>query len=258
MLLLSSELSVTSVRPDQAPVPYWPRRFGGRRLDVLAFLNRMTGLDELEEALVHELTSTPEIMRIGNPRPILMLEEIAAWIADGAILAAEGLPSRLDLRFMATDPWALGDQVPVRFPNARMSELFVERVIRSRQGRQAFDAALAFRPEIRFRIPAGITRPHLWFASHLKAGRLALFPIQGDVRRLRLAWIRHHMLGAVKPAAQPLLGLPSLPSLPSILQALLSTLPDLPDEVSPQAQTLTDASQNGTPFCEDCGASAGA
>jgi hypothetical protein len=38
----------------------------------------------------------------------------------------------------------------------------------------------------------------------------------------------------------------------------VSPLPDPPDGVSPQAQTLIDAAQNGAPFCEECARQAAA
>jgi hypothetical protein len=64
-----------------------------------------------------------------------------------------------------------------------------------------------------------------------------------------VAWLEHGLPSGSSVSLAPS---PVAAAQPPPSAAPMSVLPDPPAVLSPQAQTLIEAAQNGTPFCEEC------
>jgi hypothetical protein len=135
-------------------------------------------------------------------------------------------------------------------------------VVKTPRSRAAFDAALAHPAGRRFlaalpihgaiglesRTPGDAASLPVRASALLAAQRVGLAPREQSRRVLRLVWLDNRRPSGVVADSPATCSAPPPP--PPAMPA--SSLVDAPDDVSPQAQTLFDAAQNGTPFCEEC------
>ena len=265
MLLIDKRGSVRSLVLRHVPVPFVRERLGRDPAQVDA-LFRWCGIDlAFVEALRAELWDCLAWLPGDHPYPDDVLETGQRAIANGLIGVASALPDEVVVIFDGSRPTEWDGIDTVAFAGEAVAQRFVAGTLGNRRNSEAFNAALAD--------PAG--RQHVADLMHrgvgfdsrstddaasmpVRAGallairHLGLIPHDASRRVLRLVWLEHEMLVAplpTSPAASPQ-SAPPPPPPPTAAPA--NTLPDAPADVSPQAQALIDAAQDGVPFCEEC------
>jgi hypothetical protein len=265
LLLIDKRGSVRSLVPHHVPVPFVRERLGQdpARVDALF---RWCGVDlAFIQALRAELWNCLVWLPGEHPYPDDVLETAQQAIADGLIGVASVLPDDAVVIFDASRPSEWDGIDTVAFAGETVGQRFVAGTLSNPRNRAAFEAALAD--------PAG--RQHVADLMHrgvgfdsqstddagsmpVRAGallamrHLALIPHDSSRRVLRLVWLEHQMLVAPQPASPASSPQSAPPPPPPPAAAPVNTLPDAPADVSPQAQALIDAAQDGAPFCEEC------
>jgi hypothetical protein len=264
LLLIDKRGSVRSLAPKHVLVPFVRERLGHDpgRVDALF---RRCGVDlAVIQALRDELRECLAWLPGNHPYPDDVLETGQRAIADGLIGVASELPDDVVVIFDESRPFEWDGIDTVAFAGEMVAQRFVAGTLGNRRNWEAFEAALAD--------PAG--HQHVTALMHggvgfdsqsteaaasmpVRAGallamrHLALIPHDPSRRVLRLVWLEHEMLIAPQPVA-PASAPQSPPPPPPPPPGPVNALPDAPADVSPQAQALIDAAQDGAPFCEEC------
>ncbi len=272
MLLVGPHRSVQSLRPAALTVPFVYERLGANVQAIRAFLSRLPASTWLTQALEQELTghigSVPLHGGLGND----LLEAAASGIAGGSIAVGRVVPKATTVRFDRTNPSARNRFSALVFPSRDIAAHFLRDLLRLPGAIEAFQQAVAAAAENRSlaqtAVPAWDPVNTVQVLAPLLAGHRLLLVRPASYGRhpspggaitwpLQLQWLEHN---------GPLIGVAAAPPAPAAAPAAAppseappaSVLPDPPAEVSPQAQTLIDAAQDGTPFCEECARAAAA
>ena len=255
MLLIDQNSFVQSVSPHAAAVPFVREWFGHDVTRARAFLDWYPHDLAFVTAIVEELRRCLASPENNLPYPHALIEAAARAIADGLIGVGSTLPDKVEVTFDPRQPAAPYAPGVVTFSSADVAERFLLDAMRPDRNRAAFEASLlhpiAARQGYGERAGAG-TPTHKRLAGLLLARQLALLPRGASRHMLRLVWAEHAVPPAAPTAAPPPPPPPSSTAPPPPSDAPQSTLPPPPADVSPQAQALIDAAQDGVPFCEEC------
>lgn len=255
MLLIDRYLYMQSIAPHDVAVPFVREWFGHDVTRVRMFLDWYPHDLAFMTAIVEELRRCLAAPENNLPYPHALIDAAARAIADGLIGVATALDDSVAVTFNPADPSAPYGHGAVMFGNSDAAESLVRVMLRDPKNQAAFADALQHPlagRQGRGDRTSEAAPLHLRLAGLLMMRQLALLPSNGSRQTLRLMWAEHAVppaapvAAAVSPPASP----PPPPPPPS--DAPQSTLPDAPDDLSPQAQALIDAAQDGTPFCEEC------
>ncbi|HVC59661.1 MAG TPA: hypothetical protein VND19_04755 [Acetobacteraceae bacterium] len=269
MLLIDKHGRIRSIVARNVRVPFVRERLryneaGARTL----FADRRSDLGFIQ-ALREELERCRGSLPLSLPYPAGLIDAGMWAIADGMIDVASVLPDGVAVTFDEDRPSEWYKSGMVVFAGPAVSDDFVSGILKTPANQRALEAALehpagrrhSVVPPMRdaprhFSRPADApAAPALRVGWLLATRLLALVPRDPSRRQLRLVWVDHHVAVAgdtSPPAAGPPPRNVSAPAPASSSNAPASVLPDAPDDVSPQAQTLIDAAEDGTPFCEEC------
>jgi hypothetical protein len=267
VLLIDQHRRIQSVSVRRIRTPFILEQWGhdqARARAVFAQLQAELGfIQALSEELHHCGVAVPSSL----PYPDGLIDAGMQAIAHGRIGVANVLPDNVAVTFEAAWPsewYHLGMVVftgPMIFRNVAI------KLLNTPRNRQAFETALEHPIARRQPRPppmedaaghfSGLTDEVAALAVRvawlLETRRLGLAPRDASRRRLRLVWVEHNIATAgatISPAPAPRSSPAPAPAPTS--NAPASVLPDDPGDVSPQAQALIAAAEDGTPFCEEC------
>jgi hypothetical protein len=273
MLFINGRGNVRSVVKSDIPVPFVRERFthdlGRVKALFASYRYDPRYIQALTEELTHKFGSVPNAL----PYPAGVIDAGERAIADALIEVASALSEPVELRFDMNLPSVPHEFDAVAFAGPATAADFLAvvlgvtgnqaAVVRGTDNRTALGAALAHPAGQRY---AGVVADEQSAASTMDSGAvlvqraaalltrrcLAVLPQDLSRRRLRLAWLEHQVpsVPAVESSAPSRAG--GAPPAPPLPTGPVSVLPDPPTELTPQAQTLIEAAQNGTPFCEEC------
>lgn len=268
MLLIDQRRRIQSVGARSIRVPFVlePLRYDEARARG-AFAAWWTDLGFIR-ALREELRLCGGTAPLGLPYPDGLIDAGMRAIAGGVIEVARMLPDGIVVTFDKESPSEWYNQRMVVFAGPVIPENLVAKFLNTPENRQAFEAALEH-PAGRGHSTAsplqqaagyfggsadGSARLAARVAWLLAKRLLALVPRDPSRRLLRLVWIRELPISGPQPSApvpSPRRATPApAPAPPPVTP--VDVLPDAPVDVSPQAQALIDAAEDGTPFCEEC------
>jgi hypothetical protein len=268
LLLIDQHRRIESVAARSVRVPFMlePLRHDKARARAL-FADRRSDL-WLLRALVEELRHCGATVPSSEHHPDRIFDAGLHAIANGTIGVGSVLRAGAHVTFDHERPSEWYNLNTVVFPRHAITGDVAATLLRIQANRHAFEAALEHpigrarptRPPRQH--PAGyLERPTddsdvlaARVAWLLAIRSLALIPRDLSRRRLRLVWIEHQIAYApatIAPAPSPAPAPAPAPS-PAPSNSPVSVLADAPEVVSPQAQALIDAANNGLPFCEEC------
>jgi hypothetical protein len=264
LLLIDQHRRIQSVGARSVRVPFVlePLRYDEARARG-AFAAWRTDLGFIQ-ALREELRLCGGTVPLGLPYPDGLIDAGMRAIAGGVIDVARVLPDEVVVTFDKELPSEWYNLDMVVFAGPVILEHFVSKFLNTPVNRQVFEAALehpAGRGHSTAPPPqhtagyfggsadgsAGLAARVAWL---LAKRLLALVPRDPSRRLLRLVWIRELPISGPQPSSPVPPPRRATPAPPSV--TLVDLLPDEPDDVSPQAQALIDAAEDGTPFCEEC------
>ena len=265
LLLIDKHRRVWSTAPHKVGVPFVHERLHNNEASARALFAAWWTDFQFIQALREELHRCLGSMSLSQPGPDGLIDTGMRAIANGMIDVASALPDDVVVTFDEARSYDWYRLKAVVFASPGMAD-HISRILDTQKNRHAFEAALehpmgqrhAMASPLqdvtsRFSRPAAGSNPLAARIAGLLAMRLlALVPYDPARRRLRLVWADH------KPAPAPAASSPapapqrstSAPAPSS--NAPASVLPDDPDELSPQAQALIEAAEQGVPFCEEC------
>jgi hypothetical protein len=259
LLLIDSRCHVTSVTERSAPVPFLCLRFSSVEV-VLAYLAPFRDDVWFVRALQNEMRINTGSVPVGAPYPARLIDAVARAVARGQFRIAVELADRSHVFFDPIKGYERPGFDVVAFASERVAAAFLSSQVQEATTADAFAAALLHQASAQYSSVAGIgaglgsdepglverIAPLLW-------RRCLVLQSEGPSRlRFRVLWADR---------AAPVTTIPVSVAVPGLVQPrrsvaaasrAVSPLPDPPDSVSPQAQTLIDAAQNGTPFCAEC------
>jgi hypothetical protein len=255
VLLIDQNSHAQSISPHDVAVPFVREWFAHDVTGARAFLDWQPHDLAFVTAVVEELRRCLAAPENNLPYPHALIEAAARAIADGLIGVASALPDNATLSFDSGGPSAPYGPGAIMFGNPQAAEAFVLTALRTPKHQAAFADAL--RHPIAARQGQGDRQSggaplHLRVAGLLLTRQLALLPWSGSRQTLRLVWAEHAVppappaAAAAAPPPQAAAPPPPPPPPPQ------NTVPVAPADVSPQAQALIDAAQDGAPFCEEC------
>jgi hypothetical protein len=256
VLLIDVRGYVRSLASHHATVPYVRERFRHDlvRVDTLfRWCQRDFGF---LGALQTEMQACLSWRLGAHPYPDALLDAARRAIADGLIAVASELPNDWVLRFDEVRATEWDSHQLVVFPTVQMQERFVVKALETSGGRAAIAAAIS---DVAGRADRGIREPRgngslAVQASELLASRvLAVVPREQARSVWWLVWVQYSAptrVTTVYVPAPPQKSAP--PPQPQHSTARVSVLPDAPHDLSPQAEALVAAAEDGVPFCEEC------
>jgi hypothetical protein len=217
-------------------------------------------------ALGEELRHCGGTVPFSEHHPDRMIDAGMRAIANGAIGVGSMLPDGLVVSFDEERPWEWYKIATVVFPSEVIIGIVASNLMSTLANRRAFEAALEHpigrgrateppRQDAAGNVGARTDTSDVLatrVAWLLATRRLALIPRDLSRRRLRLIWLEHQM--AIAPVATAPAPSPSHAPAPAPAPSdpPASVLPDAPDDLSPQAEALIEAAEQGAPFCEEC------
>jgi hypothetical protein len=261
MLLIDAASGrVASVDPSHLRVPALTLGPWRSPDDARAWLRRLKVKEaDLLRALTNELERLKLLRQGGGATADAVMTAAARALATSQIKAARRIdPSKIVVRFNDRAPEAdLAHEAWVRrsgrldFRSKKSADALIAQLAKNRQTAAEFERALTHESSRPWRASSLFTGGRWDVASLLQSGVLALRPQSPDLSSWRIAWPLKRTTGAVTPVSlPPARPAPALP--PPAPKGPASSLPDPSDVSSPQAQSLLQAAQDGTPFCEEC------
>ena len=260
LLLIDSCRRVTSVTPRSAPVPFLCLRFSGAD-DVLRYLAAFRNDVWFVRALQEEMRIVTGSVPVGAPHPARLIDAAARAVMRGRFRIAAELAGRIDVVFDPTRGYERPGFDVVEFGSRPIATAFLSEQSLDGANDAAFSAALLHPASAKYfgigGVETGLGSDQQELAERIAPllwqRYLVLQPVGLSRQRFRLLWADR---------SAPVTTIPDAAAVPDPVQPsrqvsapasrATSSLPDPPDSVSPQAQTLIDAAQNGTPFCEEC------
>jgi hypothetical protein len=252
LLLIDSSRHATSLTARSAPMPFLCLRFEGVD-DVRRYLATLCDDVWFIRALQQEMRIATGSVPVGAPYPASLIDEAARSVAHGQFQIAVALAARIDVLF---DP-GCGNERPgfgvVGFASRLVATAFLSDQLSNDANAAAFSAALLHPASLQYAAAEPGTPLIDRFAPLLYLRHVVMQPVGLSRRRFRLLWADKSAPVTTTPevTAAPDPPQPRRP-LAAAARRVVPPLPYPPDTVSPQAQTLIDAAQNGVPFCEEC------
>ncbi len=265
MLLIDQHRRIQSVAVRNVGMPFVPEPFWHDEARVRSvFADWWSDLRFLQ-ALSEELQLCGGTVPFSEPYPDGLIDAGMRAIARGAIDVASVLPDGVVITFDEEWPSEWYKFSMVGFPGRVIFATVAARLLSTPGNRHAFEAALAHPIGRRrstepprqdatghFSDPTDGSAALAGRAAWLLATRnLALIPRDFSRRRLRLVWVDHQIAYAPAPSSPAPSPSPASPA-PAPSSAPASVLPDDPGDLSPQAEALIEAAEDGAPFCEEC------
>ena len=239
-------------------MPFLCVRFPGAD-SVLGYLAPFRDDTWFVRALQEEMRIATGWVPVGALHPATLIDEAARAVARGRLQIAIELAGRIDIVFDPIRGYERAEFDVVAFASRSVAAAFLSDQLRDSANAAAFSAALVHPAGVQYsgvaaaQLTSDQAGPVERAAQLLWLRYLVLQPVGLSRQRFRLLWADRSapvtIISDVAAVAEPPQSSRAV-SAPS--SRVASRLPDPPDSVSPQAQTLIDAAQSGTPFCEEC------
>jgi hypothetical protein len=265
LLLIDKHRRIWSTAAHNTRVPFVRERLHNDEASARSLFAAWWTDLQFIEALREELHRCVGSMPLGQPYPDELIDAGMRAIANGMIDVGSALPDDVAVTFDEDRSYDWYRLEPVVFVGPGMSG-HVSRMLSTGKNRHAFEAALEH-PDGRrhgtaallLDAPSDVTLPiadssalATRIAGLLAMRHLALVPCDPARQRLRLVWIEYQVVIAPQASSPAQSPQRSTPAPAPSSNAPASVLPNGSDPVSPQAQALIEAAEQGVPFCEEC------